>query len=128
MTKGMIIAITSEKYAETSADMVEVLGANVTPAEALALVCQTEKENIRAETFRMNSDDIDLDKRADNEASAMRMIAEVDNLFWPVDQNANAHLSINSIWAGGLDGNGIQYRYIPMFVAQWEINSVPLAA
>lgn len=82
----------------------------VTPSRALQIVKEHEAVNVAFDLAYAEADEI-----ASWQKFAQEALEEIANLEWG-QPNDIGELRLNSVWSGGLNEGGIQYRFVPAAV------------
>lgn len=80
-----------------------------TKDEALSHLKGLERTNVH---FDMDAGEGEID--ATEDAMHKANLVAIDALAWPSEPNAEGHYALDSVWALGLDEDGMQYRFVPM--------------
>lgn len=102
-TIGILICISA--HDEDGENRIGIEAVDVTPEQALEHVRRDELHNIGFDRSTAGPGEI---------GHYDALAVEVDKLAWPAAANENGQFVIASPWAGGLDEDGMEWRYAPV--------------
>lgn len=106
-TIGILMCINAP--GEEGEDRIGIEAVDVTAEQALQHVRSAELHNIGFDRqFAVNDNDIESISHFD------KLESEAKTLAWPEAVNENGQFVLPSTWAGGLDDDGMEWRFVPV--------------